>query len=56
MYDQIIKNLREAHNGSAHEREKSDKTSWKIEERQRFLSLLQKEEKKTSLENGRVLS
>ena len=44
--------LRQAYNKYAHERESSEIPVWKIEQRSKFLALLQKEHKKTLLEIG----
>jgi SAM-dependent methyltransferase len=44
--------LREAYDKYAQERESSDLQGWKIEERAKFLSLLQREQKKSLLEIG----
>ncbi len=45
-------NLRESYNKFAQEREKSETAEWKIQERSKFLSLLQRENKKCLLEIG----
>jgi SAM-dependent methyltransferase len=52
MYHQIVADLRESYNRNAPEREKYGVESWKIEERQRFLALLQQEGKQRLLEIG----
>ncbi len=45
-------NLRDTYNKYAQERETSTMQAWKVEERSKFLSLLQKENKRTLLEVG----
>ena len=45
-------NLRESYNRHAQEREASVMEDWKVEERSKFLSLLQREYKNTLLEIG----
>ena len=52
MYEEVISDLRHAYNLSAEERELGELSAWKIEERQAFLDLLQREEKATLLEIG----
>ena len=52
MYEQVIHDLRQSYNRMAKERDKGKIAPWKIEERDQFLSLLQKENKKTLLEIG----
>lgn len=52
MCEQIIHDLRQSYNRIAEERDKGKIASWKIEERDQFLTLLQKENKKTLLEIG----
>jgi SAM-dependent methyltransferase len=51
-YDQIVRNLRQSYDRMAEERDRRPIPPWKIEERQRFLSLLQEEGKSTLLEIG----
>jgi SAM-dependent methyltransferase len=52
-YLQIIPSLRKSYNREkARERDQLEKEGWKIEERQRFLSLLQQESKSQLLEVG----
>jgi SAM-dependent methyltransferase len=51
-YDQVIAGLREAYDRQAEERDKREASSWKLEERQRFLALLQEEGKQSLLEIG----
>lgn len=51
-YEQLINGLRESYNCKAEERDKDEIVSWKIEERYRFLSLLQEEDKRRLLEIG----
>ncbi len=51
-YDEVTRSLREAYNSSADVRDKAELAAWKVEERQRFLSLLQQEGKQTLLEIG----
>jgi SAM-dependent methyltransferase len=52
MYKQVIHDLRQSYNRMVEERDKGKIAFWKIEERDQFLSLLQKENKKTLLEIG----
>src|SRR5579863_8922999 len=52
MYEQVITDLRNAYNRKAEERDQSELADWKIEERQKFFSLLQQEGKKRVLEVG----
>ena len=52
LYERIIGNLRQAYDRSAVQREASGIAPWKIEERERFLSLLKQEGKQTLLEIG----
>ncbi len=52
MYDQIINDLRTAYDGSAHKRDQTEKSAWKLEARQDFLDLLRQEGKQTLLEIG----
>jgi SAM-dependent methyltransferase len=52
MYDQVIASLREAYDRKAEERDNKETSSWKLEERQRFLALLQEEGKQSLLEIG----
>lgn len=52
MYDQIINELRIAYDSSAEKRDQTPKSSWKIEARQAFLDLLQRENKRSLLEIG----
>jgi SAM-dependent methyltransferase len=52
-YQQIITTLRLSYNREkAERRDQTDKDSWKVAERQQFLSLLQQENKSTLLEVG----
>jgi len=51
-YPQIIERLCEAYNRKAEEREQRGKSTWKLEERLRFLSMLQEEGKTHLLEVG----
>jgi SAM-dependent methyltransferase len=51
-YGQVIASLREAYDRQAEERDKRETSSWKLEERQRFLTLLQQEGKQSLLEIG----
>jgi SAM-dependent methyltransferase len=48
----VIASLREAYDRQAEERDKREISSWKLEERQRFLALLQEEGKQSLLEIG----
>ncbi len=52
MYEAIIEALRQAYDASALERELKNRESWKAQERQHFLELLQQEEKTSLLEIG----
>ncbi|HEX9922492.1 MAG TPA: class I SAM-dependent methyltransferase [Anaerolineae bacterium] len=52
MYDKIITDLRKAYDQKVEERDSKSPDAWKIEERQRFLTLLQAEGKSTLLEIG----
>jgi SAM-dependent methyltransferase len=52
MYDQVMDDLRYSYDRMAEERDQKEIASWKIEERNRFLSLLQREGKKKLLEIG----
>ena len=53
MYKQVIASLQQSYNATeAIERDKGEKATWKIAERQHFLALLQKEGKTTLLEVG----
>jgi hypothetical protein len=54
MYDQVIANLRNSysHKDRVNERDKGEIASWKLVERQHFLSLLQQEGKQRLLEVG----
>lgn len=52
MYEQALTDLRVAYNRKAEERDQSELADWKIEERQKFFSLLQQEGKKKLLEVG----
>ena len=52
MYDDIIANLRAAYDRAVEEREARPLLPWKLEERQRFLDLLNQEQKTTLLEIG----
>ena len=51
-YRQVIDDLRQSYDRQAEERDKRAISAWKIEERARFLSLLQAERKRTLLEIG----
>jgi len=51
-YEGVIEHLRRAYDGKAQERETRAISDWKIEERARFLSLLQAEGKRRLLEIG----
>ncbi len=42
-YEQVINDLRHAYDQRAEERDGREKQSWKVEERARFLALLQQE-------------
>ncbi len=52
MYDQIADALRQAYDHKVEEREKKEIAAWKVEEREQFLALLQRENKKKLLEIG----
>ena len=52
MYEKVTGDLRHAYNLSAADRQQSSLEEWKLEERQAFLDLLQREEKATLLEIG----
>lgn len=54
MYDQVITNLRNSysHKDRVEERDKGEIASWKLAERQHFLSLVQQEGKQRLLEVG----
>ena len=52
MYDKVIADLRYAYNLSAPDRQQKNVSAWKLQERQAFLDLLQREEKATLLEIG----
>jgi SAM-dependent methyltransferase len=52
MYDKVIADLRYAYNLSAPDRQQSTVSDWKLQERQAFLDLLQREEKIALLEIG----
>jgi len=52
MYERILNDLRQAYDCKAEERDGREIASWKVEERQLFLSLLQEEGKKNLLEIG----
>lgn len=52
MYNQIINDLRQAYDRKVEERDSKPLDAWKIEERQRFLTLLRAEDKSTLLEIG----
>lgn len=51
-YDQVIASLREAYDRKAEKRDNKETSPWKLEERQRFLALLQEEGKRSLLEIG----
>jgi SAM-dependent methyltransferase len=51
-YERVIKGLRRSYNRKAKERDGYEISTWKIEERDNFLSLLQKENKQRLLEIG----
>lgn len=51
-YNQVIEDLRSSYDQMAVERDQKGKSIWKIEERARFLNLLQIESKQTLLEIG----
>ena len=57
MYQQIIASLRESYNRNAAERNNYGIETWKVEERQHFLELVQAEHKQNSskLAQGRVV-
>jgi SAM-dependent methyltransferase len=52
MYEQVIDDLRDAYDRKAEERDNKETSPWKLEERQRFLALLQEEGKRSLLEIG----
>jgi SAM-dependent methyltransferase len=52
MYEELIDPLRYAYDLKAYERDGYEISSWKIEERDRFLSLLKQEQKRSLLEIG----
>ena len=52
MYDQIIDELRRSYDRMADDRDGARMAAWKMKERQRVLSLFQKEGKKKLLEIG----
>jgi SAM-dependent methyltransferase len=52
MYDQIAERLRQAYDHKVEEREQKEIAVWKVEEREQFLALLQRENKKKLLEIG----
>ena len=52
MYEELIDPLRYAYDLKADERDGYEISSWKIEERDRFLSLLKQEQKRSLLEIG----
>jgi len=52
MINEINKNLREAYNNSASERDKKGIDPWKEEQRKQFLDLIKEENKKSLLELG----
>jgi cyclopropane fatty-acyl-phospholipid synthase-like methyltransferase len=52
MENEIKENLRQAYDSFANDREKNELQGWKVENRQRFLELLKKENKKDLLEIG----
>jgi ubiquinone/menaquinone biosynthesis C-methylase UbiE len=52
MYDQLKTDLRQAYDSAANERNESSLASWKIDERQYFLNLIQNESKESLLEIG----
>ncbi len=52
MYNQVINNLRQSYDRQAEERDKRQISTWKIEERDYFLSMLQQENKRSLLEIG----
>jgi hypothetical protein len=51
-YDRLIEDLRQSYDRMAEERERKPLPAWKIEDRQRFLSLLHEEGKSSLLEIG----
>ena len=51
-YERVTADLRTYYDRTAEEREGGELASWKLDERQRFLTLLQEENKKTLLEIG----
>lgn len=52
MYESILRDLRKAYDLHVEERESKTLAGWKIDERQRFLALLQKEGRKKLLDIG----
>lgn len=52
MYDELIDSLRVSYDADAEERDRTPAASWKVEERAKFLNLLQVEGKTTLLEIG----
>lgn len=52
IYDQIVKELRQAYDQKVEERSKKEIAAWKVEERKQFLTLLQRENKWKLLEIG----
>lgn len=52
MYDQTIDELRRSYDRMVEERDNKEIAAWKVENRQRFLSLLQKEGKEKLLGIG----
>jgi SAM-dependent methyltransferase len=51
-YDRLIEDLRQSYDRMAEERDRKPLPTWKIEDRQRFLSLLREEGKRSLLEIG----
>ena len=51
-YSQVMTSLREAYDRKAEERDNKETSPWKLEERHRFLSMLQEEDKHSLLEIG----
>ena len=51
-YENVTRTLREHYDRTAHERDKDEKSDWKLEQRKHFLELLNKEGKCTLLEIG----
>ena len=52
MFDEVKNSLREAYDQKVEQREQRTIQPWKLEERSRFLTLLEQEERKTVLEIG----